>query len=234
MTTAHDLQLALPLDNLGNDAQHIAQDCCRHHNASSVGAIINLERKRPTIAKAVDGVKTVDKLVDAMKTETDVAKRNAMIRDGKFAAGRDRQHGDYNDFWASRDLVPLAKNIKAAVLLAHGLNDYNVMPSHSVRVFEELQANKIPSAIYLHQGGHGGNPPDDMLNRWFSHYLYGVDNGVEKDAKAWVISNLATAPAPAPAARDPAQSLTRKSLPPLRSSPRLAKAEGKPMLALLL
>ena len=117
------------------------------------------------------------------------------------AKGQDRATSDYNDFWASRDLVPLAKNIKAAVLLAHGLNDYNVMPSHSVRVFEELQANKIPSAIYLHQGGHGGNPPDDMLNRWFSHYLYGVDNGVEKDAKAWVVSNLATAPAPAPGSR---------------------------------
>ena len=65
-------------------------------------------------------------------------------KNGIFAGakGQDRATGDYNDFWASRDLVPLAKNIKAAVLLAHGLNDYNVMPSHSVRVFEELQANK--------------------------------------------------------------------------------------------
>ncbi|HEX7939758.1 MAG TPA: Xaa-Pro dipeptidyl-peptidase [Gemmatimonadaceae bacterium] len=114
-------------------------------------------------------------------------------KNGIFAGakGQDRATGDYNDFWAARDLVPLVKNIKAAVLLAHGLNDYNVMPSHSVRVFEELQANHIASAIYLHQGGHGGNPPEEMVNRWFSHYLYGVDNGVEKDARAWIVSNLA-------------------------------------------
>ena len=26
-----------------------------------------------------------------------------------------------------------------------------------------------------------------MLNRWFTHYLLDVDNGVEKDAKAWIV-----------------------------------------------
>ncbi len=127
------------------------------------------------------------------------------------ATGQDRATGDYNAFWAARDLVPLAKNIKAAVLLAHGLNDYNVMPSHSVRVFEELQAHHITSAIYLHQGGHGGNPPDELLNRWFSHYLYGVDNGVEKDGRAWIVSNTAaatSAPGQRPVAPAPASFAT--------------------------
>ena len=45
--------------------------------------------------------------------------------------------------------------------------------------------------MYLHQGGHGGNPPADMLNRWFSHYLYGVDNGVEKDPPVWIVQDAA-------------------------------------------
>jgi len=36
------------------------------------------------------------------------------------------------------------------------------------------------------------------VNRWFSHYLYGVDNGAEKDARAWIVSNLATPPTPVP------------------------------------
>ena len=30
---------------------------------------------------------------------------NALYRDGEFARGRDRAHGDYNDFWATRDLL---------------------------------------------------------------------------------------------------------------------------------
>src|SRR6185295_16256543 len=79
------------------------------------------------------------------------------------------------------------KNIKAAVLLAHGLNDYNVVPSHSVRIYDEMKTRGLPVSMYLHPGGHGGNPPAEMLNRWFSHYLYGVDNGVEKDPPVWIV-----------------------------------------------
>jgi len=114
---------------------------------------------------------------------------NRTYRDGLFAAAghRDRTTGDYNDFWASRDLLPHVQNIKAAVLLAHGFNDWNVVPEHSLRVYEEMKAHGLPVSIYLHQGGHGGNPPADMVNRWFSHYLYGLDNGVEKDPRAWIV-----------------------------------------------
>ena len=116
---------------------------------------------------------------------------DALYKDGIFAGpkGQDRATGDYNDFWASRDLLPHVKDIKAAVLLAHGLNDYNVVPEHSVRIYDEMKARGLPVSIYLHQGGHGGNPPADMLNRWFSHYLYGVDNGVEKDPPVWIVQD---------------------------------------------
>ena len=122
----------------------------------------------------------------------DPAKRaycNATYRDGLFAAagGRDRATGDYNDFWAKRDLLPFVKNIKAAVLLAHGFNDWNVVPEHSVRIYNEMKADNLPVSAYFHQGGHGGNPPDDMVNQWFSHYLYGVDNGVEKAPPVWIV-----------------------------------------------
>jgi X-Pro dipeptidyl-peptidase len=116
------------------------------------------------------------------------------------AKGQDRATGDYNAFWAARDLLPFVKNIKAAVLLAHGFNDYNVVPEHSVRIYDEMVARRMPVSIYLHQGGHGGNPPAEMLNRWFSHYLYGVDNGVEHDKPVWIVQDAgAQAPwAPAP------------------------------------
>ena len=108
-------------------------------------------------------------------------------KNGAFAQNQDRRNGDYNAFWVSRDLLPHVKNIKAAVLLAHGLNDYNVMPDHSVRIYDEMKARGLPVSMYLHQGGHGGNPPMDMLNRWFTRYLYNVQNGVERDAPVWIV-----------------------------------------------
>jgi X-Pro dipeptidyl-peptidase len=113
---------------------------------------------------------------------------DSTYRDGLFArqGGRDRTTGAYNDFWVSRDLLPYVKNIKAAVLLAHGFNDWNVVPEHSVRIFEEMKAHDLPVSIYFHQGGHGGNPPSEMVNRWFSHYLYGVPNGVENSPPVWI------------------------------------------------
>jgi X-Pro dipeptidyl-peptidase len=124
---------------------------------------------------------------------TSRANCHALYTAGIFAGskGQDRATGDYNDFWASRDLLPYVKNIKAAVLLAHGLNDYNVVPEHSVRIYDEMKARGLPVSMYLHQGGHGGNPPPDMLNRWFSHYLYGIDNGVEKDPPVWIVQDAA-------------------------------------------
>jgi X-Pro dipeptidyl-peptidase len=98
------------------------------------------------------------------------AKCDTIWRDGIMAGrkGQDRATGDFNDFWAKRDLLPHVQNIKAAVLLAHGLND-NVTPDHSVRIYNEMKSRGLPVSIYLHQGGHGGNPPAEMLNRWFSH-----------------------------------------------------------------
>ncbi|MBL0171950.1 MAG: Xaa-Pro dipeptidyl-peptidase [Gemmatimonadaceae bacterium] len=141
------------------------------------------------------------------------AKCDSIWRDGIMAGpkGQDRATGDFNDFWASRDLLPHVKNIKAAVLLAHGLNDYNVTPDHSVRIYNEMKARGLPVSIYLHQGGHGGNPPADMLNRWFSHYLYGVDNGVQNDASAWIVQD-ASAQAPGAVAAAPGRG--RVSTPP--------------------
>ena len=120
-----------------------------------------------------------------------------LYKNGLFAKGQDRVTGDYNDFWGKRDLLPWVKNIKAAVLLAHGLNDYNVVSEHSVRIYNEMKKDGLPVSLYLHQGGHGGNPPADMVNRWFSHYLYGVDNGVQKDPPVWIVQDSGSQAPPA-------------------------------------
>lgn len=114
------------------------------------------------------------------------AQCNEMIRDGEYVKGRDRVTGDYNDFWMTRDLLPLMPNVKAAVLMAHAFNDWNVVPEHSVRIVEALKG-RVPLQMYFHQGGHGGAPPLEMMNKWFTRYLYGVENGVENEPKAWIV-----------------------------------------------
>lgn len=109
------------------------------------------------------------------------------VRDEEMAPGMDRVTGDYNDFWAGRDYLNQLDDVKAALLMSHGFNDWNVMPEHSYRIYNALKAKGVPSQIYYHQNGHGGPPPLKMINRWFTHFLLGADNGVEKEAKAWIV-----------------------------------------------
>jgi X-Pro dipeptidyl-peptidase len=112
---------------------------------------------------------------------------NATIRDTEMAQGMDRVTGDYNDFWAGRDFHNELDGIQAATLMSHAFNDWNVMPEHSVMVYEYLKAKGVPAQAYFHQGGHGGPPPLELMNRWFTRYLYGIENGVENDPKAWIV-----------------------------------------------
>lgn len=112
---------------------------------------------------------------------------DSVVRDKEMKEGQDRVKGDYSDFWAKRDLMTYMKPFKAAVLMAHGFNDWNVMMSHSARFIEVLKEKGVPYQVYFHQGGHGGEPPFSMMNRWFTRYLFGVQNGVENDPKAWIV-----------------------------------------------
>lgn len=112
---------------------------------------------------------------------------NKTVRDTEMKNGMDRITGDYNDFWAGRDYLNDMKPMKAALLMSHGFNDWNVMPEHSYRIYKRAKEMGIPSQIYYHQNGHGGPPPMTMMNRWFTRYLHGIENGVEKDARAWIV-----------------------------------------------
>ncbi|MDX6747584.1 Xaa-Pro dipeptidyl-peptidase [Polaribacter sp. PL03] len=112
---------------------------------------------------------------------------NKVIRDTELANGMDRASGDYNDFWAGRDYLNDMKPMKAALLMSHGFNDWNVMPEHSYRIYKRAKEMGIPSQIFYHQNGHGGPPPMKMMNRWFTRYLHGIKNNVENDPKAWIV-----------------------------------------------
>jgi len=87
------------------------------------------------------------------------------------------------------------------VLISHGLNDFNTKPRHAARLWQALKANRVPANIWWHQGGHGDRPNQarqpqwrDALNRFWTHYLFGVDNGapvmpkviVERENNEWV------------------------------------------------
>jgi X-Pro dipeptidyl-peptidase len=131
----------------------------------------------------------IDVLYDFIHSgdESKRAYNNKTVRDTEMAQGMDRATGDYNDFWAGRDYLNDMGPMKAALLMSHGFNDWNVMPEHSYRIYDAARAKGIPAKIYYHQNGHGGPPPFSMMNRWFTRYLHGVENGVEQEPKAWIV-----------------------------------------------
>ena len=131
----------------------------------------------------------IDVLYDFIHSgkEENRARNNKVIRDTELANGMDRITGDYNDFWAGRDYINDMKPMKAALLMSHGFNDWNVMPEHSYRIYKKASEMGLSTQIYYHQNGHGGPPPMTMMNRWFTRYLHGIENDVEKDPKAWIV-----------------------------------------------
>lgn len=131
----------------------------------------------------------IDVLYDFIHSgkEENRARNNNVVRDTEMANNLDRKTGDYNDFWAGRDYLNQMAPMKAALLMSHGFNDWNVMPEHSYRIYKKASEMGLPTQIYYHQNGHGGPPPMTMMNRWFTRYLHGIENGVENDPKAWIV-----------------------------------------------
>jgi hypothetical protein len=112
----------------------------------------------------------------------------------QIAVQEDRASGNRSAFWDERDYMKDVKNVKAAVLLAHGNNDFNVMTKNAAQFYNAIKAQGVPHEFYFHQGGHGGAPPDVMINRWLTKYLWGQNNGVENLPKSWVVREAATCP----------------------------------------
>ena len=128
---------------------------------------------------------------------------NKKVRDGELLGNFDRVSGDFNDFWAGRDYGAKLGKVRCALLMAHGWNDWNVMPEHAVRIYAAWKQKDLPHMAYFHQGGHGGPPPMELMNKWFSRFLYDVDNGVEKEPKAWIVREKDRPSSPTPYADYP-------------------------------
>lgn len=137
---------------------------------------------------------------------------NRFIRDSILVKGMDRVTGDYNDFWAKRDYLNHMDGMKAALLMSHGFNDWNVMPEHSYRIYKAAKERHIPSQIFYHQRGHGGAPPMKMMNRWFTRYLHGIKNNVEEDPRSWIVREGKMMPTPYPDYPNPKASYVKMHL----------------------
>jgi X-Pro dipeptidyl-peptidase len=157
---------------------------------------------------------------------------NTQWRDGVLTKGFDRQNGDWNEFWASRDYLLDLGPMRAATLMAHAWNDWNVMPEHSVRIYAALKQKGVPCMAFFHQGGHGGAPPLSLVNRWFTRFLYDVDNGVEKDPKSWIVRENDNPRSPTPYPDYPHPEAAAVALHPTKSGNKvgalvLQKADGQ-------
>lgn len=97
----------------------------------------------------------IDVLYDFIHSgdESKRAYNNKTVRDTEMANGMDRITGDYNDFWAGRDYINDMAPMKAALLMSHGFNDWNVQPEHSYRIYNKAREMGLPVQIYYHQGG---------------------------------------------------------------------------------
>jgi X-Pro dipeptidyl-peptidase len=138
----------------------------------------------------------LDVLAEYVYTRQDQQICRAAIAD--LVANQDRVTGDDSAFWQSRNYMKDIDRVRAASLVAHGNNDWNVMTKHAAAFYEGVKARGVPHQLYWHQGGHGGSPPLAMTNRWFTRYLWNVENGVEAMPKAWVVREGQSSQSPTP------------------------------------
>ncbi len=103
-----------------------------------------------------------------------------------LAQAMDRKTGNYNAFWANRNYRPFIKNIKADVMMVHGLNDTNVKPSNVKALYDGLQSLPVTSKLILHQGQHiyinafQSLDFSEMVNLWLANKLWDRDNHADE------------------------------------------------------
>ncbi len=126
----------------------------------------------------------------------------AKVKDGYDQAlaamikAKDRDSGNYNIFWDQRNYLNQIENFKASVFIIHGINDWNVKTNQCIPLFQALEKQGVERKMLLHQGEHvyvydlEGSDTLSMVERWLDHYLRGADNGIEKEPKVLVESNV--------------------------------------------
>jgi X-Pro dipeptidyl-peptidase len=102
---------------------------------------------------------------------------------------------DYDGFWLERDYRKDAEEIRAAVLLAHGWQDYNVKQEEATALWAGLKRAPL-KRLYLTQGTHGGGTSgpewSGLLEKFLFHTLREQDTGIEATPKVLTQGRVAT------------------------------------------
>ena len=107
-------------------------------------------------------------------------------------------NGNYEGTWTKMDYSDDYENIACSALIVHGLNDFNVLTKQSDLMYKAFKKAGQNVKIIWHQDGHnilhgryvGDELYDELANKWLSHYLYDVKNGIEDMAEVMVQSNV--------------------------------------------
>jgi X-Pro dipeptidyl-peptidase len=158
-----------------------------------------------------DGPEWLSDLVENDSAHADCAAEQQKIMDGS------PRSGDWTPFWTARDYVKDAGKVRASVFAVQGMQDLNVRTKHFGQWWTALAAQGVERKVWLSQTGHV-DPFDyrrsawvPTLQRWFDHYLLGVDNGIQREPMADIersVDHWTTDPVwPAPGTRDTALTL---------------------------
>ena len=116
----------------------------------------------------------------------------------QISEDQEATNGDYAKIWADRDYSLDPSKINCSALIVHGLNDFNVTTKQSDLMARAFARAGQPYKLVLHQDGHNflngivvnGELWQGIMNKWLSHYLYDVDNGIEDMPAVSVQSNV--------------------------------------------
>ncbi len=113
-------------------------------------------------------------------------------------ADEEKANGNYDETWAALDYSDDYETIKCSALIISGLNDFNVMTTHPLQMYESFKKAGQNVKLVFHQDGHnsylgkpiGDDLSDEVINKWLCHYLYDVDNGIDSMPEIFIQSNL--------------------------------------------
>jgi X-Pro dipeptidyl-peptidase len=100
---------------------------------------------------------------------------------------------DYDQFWLERDYVKDAAKFRAAVMVIHGWQDYNVKQDEGLKLYEALPVDDpetlevtegVPfKMLVMSQSAHAGAPgiSNPLIDRFFDKTLKGIDTGIEDE-----------------------------------------------------
>jgi X-Pro dipeptidyl-peptidase len=114
---------------------------------------------------------------------------------------------DYGSFWLERDYLKDASNFRAAVLIGHGWQDYNVKQEEGTNLYEALPVDDpatqtvegVPfKRMYLSQGTHGGGTSGPgwsaLRTAFLRQVLLGENKGLATGSKAVITQGNGSAP----------------------------------------